>query len=104
VFERQGFQVYGLDSAQARGTPVDAAAPLVAGGGLPPMSEISRGLVSLYMRTPTDGLPETDAEFTTRDYAAKFGIEAIGQPSIGVGTSSFGTLVGGSTSAGGSGA
>jgi hypothetical protein len=78
---------------------VDAAAPLVAGGGLPPMSEISRGLVSLYMRTPTDGLPETDAEFTTRDYAAKFGIEAIGQPSIGVGTSSFGTLVGGSTSA-----
>ena len=99
VFDRQGYQVYGLDSAQAQGTPVPAGQTLAAGGALPPMAEGTRGLVSLYLRTPQDGLPPADTVFTERGYGARLGIEAIGQPSIGVGTSSFGTLVGGNTSA-----
>jgi hypothetical protein len=100
VFERQGYHVYGLDSAQAAGQPVAPATPtLAAGGTLPPVAEGGRGLVSLYLRTPQDGLPPADTAFASRDYAPRLAIEAIGQPSIGVGTSSFGTLVGGSTSA-----
>ena len=99
VFERQGYQVYGLDSAQAQGTPVAPGQQLAAGGVLPPITEGTRGLVALYLRTPGDGLPPSDSAFDVRGYGARLGIEAIGQPSIGVGTSSFGTLVGGSTSA-----
>ena len=99
VFDRQGYQVYGLDSAQAQGTPVPAGQTLAAGGALPPMAEGTRGLVSLYLRTPQDGLPPADTAFAVRGYGPRLGIEAIGQPSIGVGTSSFGTLVGGNTSA-----
>ena len=100
VFERQGYHVYGLDSAQTAGQPLAPAGPTFAAGGtLPPIAEGGRGLVSLYLRTPLDGLPPADTTFATREYDPRFGIEAIGQPSIGVGTSSFGTLVGGSTSA-----
>jgi hypothetical protein len=100
VVERQGYQVYGLDSTQAQGTPVPAAPGTVAAAGsLPPIAEAGRGLVALYLRTPLDGLPPRDTAFAVRDYGPRLGIEAIGQPSIGVGTSSFGTLVGGSTSA-----
>jgi len=96
VFERQGFQVYGLDSARAAGTLVAPTTRLAAGGVLPPVASGRDGLVASYLRDPITGLPPADTAFATRGYGARLGLEAVAQPSVGVGTSRFGTLVGGS--------
>jgi Tol biopolymer transport system component len=96
VFERQGYGIYGLTAEQARGTPVQAGRYSVA-GFLPPGEAFSASTVAQYLADPLTGLPQS-GEFQISPYKATIALAAVGQPSIGVGTSSTGTYVGGGTS------
>ena len=96
VFEKQGYGIYGLTAEQARGTPVQPAS-YSAAGFLPPADAFSSSTVAQYLADPLTGLPQT-ADFQISPYKATIALAAVGQPSIGVGTSTTGTYVGGGTS------
>jgi hypothetical protein len=96
VFERQGYGIYGLTAEQARGTPVQPA-QYSAAGFLPPAEAFSSSIVAAYLADPLTGLPRT-ADFKVSPYRSTIALAAIGQPSIGIGTSTTGTYVGGGTS------
>ncbi len=96
VFEKQGFGIYGLAAEQARGAPV---APAQAGalGLLPPGDALATSVVAAYLADAATGLP-TDGNFKVSPYKSSLALAAIGQPTIGIGTSASGTMVGGGTS------
>lgn len=99
VFEGGGYRVYGLDADKTRGERVTPAANEVATAGvLPPIEARERGSVSAYLRDPSNGLP-AQTEFPTTPYKANLSLEAVGQPSLGVGTGQFGTTFAGGASA-----
>ncbi|HEX6135821.1 MAG TPA: BamA/TamA family outer membrane protein [Longimicrobiales bacterium] len=90
VFENSGNNIYALDAARARGTPVDRAAPQIARAAiLPPVEALGSGLVSSYLADPSTGLPQ-QREFATRDYSSRLSLEYIAPPTVGVGVSTFG--------------
>jgi Tol biopolymer transport system component len=95
VFERQGFGIYGLSPEQARGTAVRSRGPSSA--GILPPADAGVSVVTSYLMDPLTGLPDATA-FRVTPYRSSLGLAAIGQPSIGVGASSSGTMVGGGTS------
>jgi Tol biopolymer transport system component len=95
VFERQGFGIYGLSPEQARGTAVRSRGGSSA-GILPPANP-GASVVTSYLMDPLTGLPDA-AGFKVTPYRSSLGLAAIGQPTIGVGASSSGTMVGGGTS------
>ncbi|HEX6574859.1 MAG TPA: LpqB family beta-propeller domain-containing protein, partial [Gemmatimonadaceae bacterium] len=96
VFEKQGYGIYGLTADQARGTPVQPAQYALA-GLLPPADAYSSSTVAQYLADPMTGLPP-DANFKISPYKSSLALAAVGQPSIGVATSTTGTYVGGGTS------
>jgi len=65
---------------------------------LPPVEALGGGIVSAYLADPLRGLPET-RDFPTTDYSPKIGLDYLGPPSLGIGTSSYGTVLGGGVSA-----
>jgi hypothetical protein len=83
------------EPAQLAGRPVPAALGLVSAAILPPRSGLS-GEVSTLIRTPREGLRSTQ-EFTTEKYSSSLSLDYIAQPSVSVGVSNFGSLVGGGT-------
>ena len=95
VFEKQGYGIYGLTPEQARGTPVQPAQYSFA-GFLPPGEAFTSSTIAQYLADPVTGLPQGDFQITP--YRSSIALAAVGQPSIGVGTSAAGTYVGGGTS------
>jgi Tol biopolymer transport system component len=95
VFERQGYGIYGLSGDQTQGTPVQPAS-YQANGYLPPAEAFSSSIVAQYLADPATGLPQ-DASFRISPYRSTLALAALGSPSIGVGTSPMGTVVGGAT-------
>lgn len=103
VFENQGYSVFSLEDAETAGTPVGGAIAMELAGGpnpalLPPLSAAGQGEVTRYLLDAVTGLPP-DAAYPTERYRPKLELEGLGQPSIGVGTSPFGTRIGGGVSA-----
>jgi Tol biopolymer transport system component len=106
VFENSGNNIYAIECASACGVPVATAvandSDVVASAGtaalLPPADALSRGLVAEYLADPMRGLP-AQQEYPTSRYAAKIGLDYLGPPSFGVGTSAYGTLFAGGISA-----
>jgi Tol biopolymer transport system component len=96
VFEKQGYGIYGLTADQARGTPIQPARYSDA-GFLPPAEALSSSTIAQYLADPLTGLPQS-GDFQISPYKATIALAAVGQPSIGVGTSTTGTYVGGGTS------
>jgi Tol biopolymer transport system component len=96
VFEKQGYGIYGLTGDRTRGTPVQPA-NYAAAGLLPPADAFSSSVVARYLADPTTGLPAS-ADFKISPYKSTLALAAVGQPSIGVATSTTGTYVGGGTS------
>ena len=97
VFERQGFGIYGLSPEQARGQPVSPGGNARA-GILPPSDALASSVVTAYLRDPITGLPPDGTVYAVTPYKSSLGLAYIGQPSIGVGASTSGTMVGGGTS------
>jgi Tol biopolymer transport system component len=100
VFQNGGYNLYYLEAAQAVGTTVPAApAPSVA-GILPPTAATSTSLVVAYLHDPTTGLPPaTDARYAVTVYRPSLELDYVGQPTMGVGTTGYGTAIGGGASA-----
>jgi hypothetical protein len=95
VFENSGTNVYALDLANARGTPVDRTVPQIARAAiLPPVEAFGSGLVFDYLNEPTAGLP-VEQQFASRDYRTRIQLDWVGPPSVGVGVSEFGAGVAG---------
>ncbi len=99
AFQNSGFDVYSRAAADAQGTPVTTTGPQVAAGVLPPVQAMSTSLVMQYLRDAETGLPPADTTFAVNTYHPGLALEYIGQPTLGVGTSSFGTMIGGGASA-----
>jgi len=76
-------------------TPLPAAS--MAAATLPPFTRQSSEVAGL-IANPNTGLPAA-TEHPTEPYSPKLSLEALGQPSIAVGTSRFGTSIGGGISA-----
>ena len=101
VFENSGENIYGLELAQARGTPVDRTNRINSIAGiLPPVEAAGAGLIAEYLADNNTGLP-AQMEFPTKDYKAKLALEYLGQPSFGVGVGGYtgGAQLGGGVSA-----
>jgi Tol biopolymer transport system component len=102
VFERSGYNVYGLDSARTAGEPVTAALPgeVAAAGLLPPAHPTVPSLVTAYLHDPLTGLPPATQTFATSRYRPRISLLTLGQPSLGVvgGGGQFGTAVFGAVS------
>jgi hypothetical protein len=99
VFDEQGFAVYTLPADRTVGQPVSPiAAQLVAGGLIPPGDTPGRAPVTSYLNDPIAGLP-TETNFPILPYRARFALDAIGQPSLGVASGPFGTGLAGGVSA-----
>jgi hypothetical protein len=68
-----------------------------AGAALPPSTR-QPSTVAALLDDPVTGLPQ-NRSYESREYQARLGIEAIGQPQVGVGANRFGAYVGGGLSA-----
>jgi Tol biopolymer transport system component len=103
VFEDQGYSILALDPGDASGMPVTSpmVTELASGinpGLLPPVVAAARTQVGRMLADPMTGLPAT-ASYPVEKYRPRLTLEALGQPSFGVGTSPYGTQVGGGISA-----
>ncbi|HSH45426.1 MAG TPA: hypothetical protein VK966_06205, partial [Longimicrobiales bacterium] len=97
VFSEGSYNIYRMDAADvdARATTVVERFPgPQAGGVLPPVDVVSRGVVATYLEDPDRGLPPT-GDFPMEDYDAGLSLDYIGVPTLGVATSRFGVGVGG---------
>lgn len=100
VFKNQGHEIVALDQQKLAGVPVDvpASANVASAATLPPGDVAGNMTVGAYLADPVTGLVSGD-EFTTKRYRPSFGLDALGQPALGVASGPFGTGVAGGISA-----
>jgi hypothetical protein len=122
VFDKAGFHIVGLPAERAQGEPVvtdgthpiaddmDASAPDTtppqqptpkkSAAVLPSDGQGAPSAVIAYLHDSDDGLPADSSSFQERPYRTGFRLAAIGQPTLGVGSSSvLGTQFSGGASA-----
>ena len=100
LFRNQGYEIVALDGARLIGEPVSPAAPRVASAAVLPPGDVA-GLMTVasYLADPLTGLV-SGGDFRIVPYDASFGLDAIGQPSLGVVAGGpFGTGLAGGISA-----
>ncbi|MFL5403559.1 MAG: BamA/TamA family outer membrane protein [Gemmatimonadales bacterium] len=101
VFRANGYQLYAIEHP-APSTAEAAVAYRAYGSGpqsnatLPPVDHPDQTLLGL-LNDPRRGLP-SDTTFPVQPYKSKLSLTYIGQPSLAIGSSSFGTFIGGGTS------
>jgi hypothetical protein len=96
TFEAGGYSIYGISDEQRLAGV--APPPLPAGrlaGVLPPRERMT-STVAAGLQDATGGLP-TERDFEQEPYKAKLKLDYFAQPSVGVGISNFGGMVGGGT-------
>jgi WD40 repeat protein len=94
VFRTNGYEVYAIDSAAVLAGAAMTRPPQRNAQVLPPQDR-SKSLVQRVLSDPTTGLPASAEEFATQPYHPALALTYVGQPSLGVGTSEFGTYIGG---------
>jgi len=93
VFRTNGYEVYAIDSATTlAGAPLTRP-PQRTAQVLPPQDR-TKSLVLRLLRDPVTGLPAS-TDFAIQPYRPSLALTYIGQPSLGIGTSEFGTYIGG---------
>ncbi len=96
VFRTNGYELYAIDSPEIlAGRPVTTTTHWLA-AALPPIKRESSVLASV-LTDPGTGLPP-DTTFRSSRYKPGLSLTAVGQPSLAVGSSEFGTYVGGGVS------
>jgi hypothetical protein len=100
VFKDQGHEIVAFEQSQLTGTPVaNTGTRLASAATLPPGDVAGSATVATYLADATTGLV-SGSEFRTVPYKPSFGLDALGQPSVGVTTGGyFGTGVAGGISA-----
>jgi hypothetical protein len=99
VFDRGGYNVFGLAPEAARGVALEASPPSPAlGGVLSPHAAAGQGMVAAYLADPVTGLTEAGT-FDFRPYRAALTLDYVGVPMLGVANDPFGTVVSGAVAA-----
>jgi Tol biopolymer transport system component len=102
VFDELEFHIYTLGLAgQGQAVTASADAELQAGRRLPPVDPDGFSRVETYLLDSQTGLLASGT-YTAEDaeeYSTDLSLDYLGQPTIGVGTDSYGSYVGGGTSA-----
>ena len=97
VFERAGTNIYALEPDRARGEPADPQMVVSRLSTLPPLDPVDV-FVTAYLKDPAAGLPPS-GDFPVSPYRSRLALDYLGQPTIGVAASSYGTALGGSIAA-----
>ncbi|MCI0347974.1 MAG: hypothetical protein L0Z53_00985 [Acidobacteriales bacterium] len=96
TFAAGDYEILSLDSSAAlAGTAPTTALRGLAANTLPPLERTSNAVLAL-LKQPELGLTRT-REFKTTNYKAKLGLDYVAPPSLGVGVSNYGSLIGGGT-------
>lgn len=100
VFKNQGHEIVALDPQKLAGDPVDVAASanVASAATLPPGDVAGNMTVASYLADPVTGLASGN-DFTVKRYRSSFGLDALGQPAVGVASGPFGTGIAGGISA-----
>lgn len=100
AFKNQGHEIVALDPQLLAGVPVDPASStaIASAATLPPGDVAGNMTVATYLADPVTGLVSGN-EFTVKSYRPSFGLDALGQPAIGVASGPFGTGIAGGISA-----
>lgn len=101
IFENTGYNIYGLDPQNARGTqvPTGREATRSVAGILPPVEAYGSGMVAEYLADAGTGLPPADVNYKLEDYKPKLALDFLGQPYFGAGATRFGPAISGGVSA-----
>ena len=97
VFERAGTNIYSLEADRAVGEPADPTMPMSRLAELPPLDPVDV-FITAYLRDPQNGLPASGG-FPVTPYRSRLALDYLGQPTIGIASSSYGTSLGGSIAA-----
>jgi Tol biopolymer transport system component len=95
VFENDRYNIYATDTSRAS-TIGAIATPTMSAAVLPPANR-APDTVARVLDTPTQGLPQPRT-YEVSDYRASLSLDAISQPSVGVGVDQFGTYAAGGIS------
>ena len=92
VYERENYEIYAIEDAERlAGWPAGAKEGLNA--DLIPGGKAAGPLLAAHA-DPQRGLPDA-SEFTAKPYRARFGLDYVGQPSVGAGVGQYGGFVSG---------
>lgn len=84
VFKDQGHEIVALDPARLAGEPVASGGPRVASAAVLPPGDVAGIMtVAAYLADPNTGLV-SGADFRVVPYRSSFGLDALGQPQVGV--------------------
>jgi hypothetical protein len=100
LYENDNYNIYKL-AANPPTIAIDTTSTVPASaraGQLPPLRGTG-STITAYLQNPAEGLLPADTVFKQADYHSGLHIAYLGPPTIGVGTGSFGTGVGGSVAA-----
>jgi Tol biopolymer transport system component len=93
VYGAEGYHLHLLeDATQLAGTPVVPAFASVQPARLPPPDPLGTELVTMLADART-GLPDT-AEFVSKEYSPRLGLDYLAQPSLVLGSDRYGTYIG----------
>jgi Tol biopolymer transport system component len=103
VFRANGYELYAIAAPQ--GTPIEQTTAYQPYGSnakataavLPPVDRPDATLLKL-LRDPLRGLPADTNQFAVAPYKPSLSLTYVGRPSLAVGSSAFGTYVGGGAS------
>jgi Tol biopolymer transport system component len=93
VFEADRYNIYTTDSVQQVAGPAD---PDRNGAVLPPLNRRQSAVAEL-LQAPTTGLPPR-TDYPERNYQPRLSLDAVGQPTVGVGADRFGAYAAGGLS------
>ena len=96
VFEDNQYNIYAADTPQQL-AGLDVQAPDRNAAVLPPYNRRT-GEVARLLDTPTAGLPAPRAAYDAQPYQARLSLDAIGQPTVGIGADRFGAYAAGGLS------
>jgi Tol biopolymer transport system component len=96
VFENDAYNIYASETTR----PPAAGSGLKAGttAAVLPPADRRAGEVTAFLDNPLRGLPEGLAPYPSEAYKAKLSLDAISQPTVGVGVDQFGAYGGGGIS------
>jgi Tol biopolymer transport system component len=91
VFEDNRYSIYATDGAST----ASAREPQTARNNdiLPPRDR-GKSEVAAFLQAPSQGLPQPQ-QFEEQDYRARLSLDAVSQPTVGVGADRYGAFVGG---------
>ncbi|MEO0250332.1 MAG: peptidase S9, partial [candidate division WOR-3 bacterium] len=92
VFAKANYALYVIEGAEALAGVPPRAATLHA-GVLPPPQR-SGQMLEAFLRTPEKGMVGSE-DFKTEPYRASLSLDYVAPPSVGVGISNFGSMIGG---------